>query len=430
MTQYEVEHEIGDGTFGNVFAVKREEDGKSLAVKELKEKFLQEGEEEIYNRFKREVRLQAQLDHPSIVPVIDMRLDDDPPWYVMPRAIGSLDELITENNENHLPIFESVAEALSFAHQNKVIHRDLKPENILIFSADDGLTVAVSDFGLGKSMDTSAEYVSTSPHARMGTFPYAAPEQMEDAKKANEKSDIYSMGQILYEMLSGVTPYPPLDFENISGGYQFIIQKATEGEPEDRYESVEEMMERVKLVRDRPTDFQKPIERAEELKQQVIGDEGLNEGKLESLTRHVLENIDDHKMKHDFFPKIPKPILREMVNNHKSSFKDIFEEYDDHVSGELVFEYCDIVADFYKRVFFLTVDDEIKRMILNRLPRMGHKHNRFHVGDVLAAILKQIDDPALFMVIEDVFTSEPEIAKWCKSYLKEVSLPSMIRDTL
>jgi serine/threonine protein kinase len=200
MAKYEDKHCIDTGGFSEVWQCVRNTDGVIFAKKKLKDS----ANEDDIRRFSQEVRLLSSLDHPNNVKVISMRLKRAPYFYIMPFYKNSLQHIIQTINgrESEIQmIFGHILDGVEYAHLQGKIHRDLKPQNILLNSLTD---VVVSDFGLGRQLNASSSRYTLTGHG-LGTFPYMPPEQTTNAKNADERSDVYSLGRILYELYTGIT---------------------------------------------------------------------------------------------------------------------------------------------------------------------------------------------------------------------------------
>ncbi|MEP6832179.1 MAG: serine/threonine-protein kinase [Gemmatimonas sp.] len=208
--RFDIVREIGQGGMGRVVLAHDNHLNRRVALKLLPSEL---SESIGVERFAREIRVTARLVHPGIVPLFDSgRTDDGQLFYVMPYVDGpTLRSRIGEAGK--LSLNESVAlacdlaEALSYAHAQEVIHRDIKPENIFCY----GGRAMLADFGIAKVTGNSADAISTLSHATsageiIGTLSYISPEQgTGDAIDA--RSDLYSLGCVLFEMLSGEPPY-------------------------------------------------------------------------------------------------------------------------------------------------------------------------------------------------------------------------------
>ena len=201
--------EVGRGGMGAVYLAKRA-DGefeKEVAIKVLKRGT---DTEEVLRRFRAEREIVARLDHPNIARLLDAgTTDDDLPYFVMDYVKGKpLTEYANEHQlsiAERLKLFRVVCGAVSYAHQNLVIHRDLKPGNILVTERGE---VRLLDFGIAKLVQqTGAEQRDvTLADLRLLTPEYASPEQVK-GEPVTTVSDVYSLGVLLYELLTGERPY-------------------------------------------------------------------------------------------------------------------------------------------------------------------------------------------------------------------------------
>ncbi len=201
--RYVLERELGQGGMAVVFLARDLRHDRKVALKVLRPEISVEIGAE---RFLREIKMAAGLTHPHILPVYDSGEADGHLFYVMPNMEGrSLRERL--DVERQLPLDEAlritreVASALDYAHRSKVIHRDIKPENILFQEGN----AMVADFGIGKALTGSAGVTQTG--LAIGTPAYMSPEQASGEQEIDGRSDIYSLGCVLYEMLTGEVPF-------------------------------------------------------------------------------------------------------------------------------------------------------------------------------------------------------------------------------
>ncbi len=199
--RYEVEQEIGRGGNAVVYRARDVEHGRAVAVKVVRDEIaVLLG----VDRFLREVQIEAQLQHPHILPLYDSGRVDGRPYYVTPYAAeGSLRDCL--RREKQLPlddavrIVEQMADALAHAHARGVVHRDVKPENIL-FTAGHAV---LADFGLARAITVAAGERITQSGIAVGTPSYMSPEQAAADGAVDARSDLYALGCVLYEMLAG-----------------------------------------------------------------------------------------------------------------------------------------------------------------------------------------------------------------------------------
>jgi non-specific serine/threonine protein kinase/serine/threonine-protein kinase len=198
---------IGEGGMGAVYKAVRHDDEfeKLVAVKLLKHSFTPSA---IVSRFRTERQILASLDHPNIARLLDGgSAPDGTPFFVMEYIEGqSITEYCDSNRLNttqRLELFRQVCNAVHYAHQNLIVHRDLKPRNILVTS--DGVPKLL-DFGIAKLLSPDTVVEETRTHMRLMTPEYASPEQIR-GEQVNTTSDVYSLGVVLYELLTGHRPY-------------------------------------------------------------------------------------------------------------------------------------------------------------------------------------------------------------------------------
>ena len=202
--RYNIERELGHGGMANVYLAKDLKHPRSVALKVLKPELASSLGTD---RFLREIEIAAGLTHPHILPLYDSGEAGGLLYYVMPHVGESLrDRLIRERQiplEDALRITGEVAGALDYAHSRDVVHRDIKPENIL-FQAGHAV---VSDFGIARAITVAAEGRMTGTGIAVGTPGYMSPEQAEGIDELDGRSDLYSLGCVLYEMLAGDPPF-------------------------------------------------------------------------------------------------------------------------------------------------------------------------------------------------------------------------------
>ncbi|MEL6104908.1 MAG: protein kinase [Planctomycetota bacterium] len=263
---YELLDELHRGGQGTVYRALQRSTKREVALK-----FMLSGhfaDDATKRRFEREVELVRGLRHPGIVPVFDSGLADDQYFYAMEFVDGvHLDQFVNRNSlkvRDTLSLFTEICEAVNHAQQRGVVHRDLKPSNILV---DPNGKPRVLDFGLAKSVTTESRLTVSMTGQVMGTLAYMSPEQAAGANdEVDTRTDVYSLGVVLFELLTGDLPYP-LDFslaENLSaiknvqpdsqalkrhridGEVSTILLKALHKEKDRRYASAGAMGEDIK----------------------------------------------------------------------------------------------------------------------------------------------------------------------------------------
>ena len=205
---YSVEREVGCGAMAHVLLARDEKHDRQVAIKILRPELASSLGPE---RFLREIQLAAKLNHPHILPLYDSGEADGFLYFVMPFVEGeSLGDLM--KREGQQPLLDSlrivceVAEALHYAHDHGVVHRDIKPDNIMI---TDGHAV-VTDFGIARALDVAGGEKLTQTGMVVGTPAYMSPEQVEGGDALDGRTDVHSLGCVLFQMLVGEIPFTGL----------------------------------------------------------------------------------------------------------------------------------------------------------------------------------------------------------------------------
>lgn len=204
-------------------------------------------------RFGREAKALAKLNHPGIVTVYDFGQTGQYYYFVMEYVDGmNLRRLLRTQSvtpRQALELVVQICTALQYAHDEGVVHRDIKPENILLNKKGQ---VKIADFGLAKLLGTAPDTALTMSQAAMGTLNYMAPEQRENAQKVDHRADIYSLGVVFYEMLTGEVPMGRFDAPSkkvqVDVRLDEVVLKALEREPERRYQRVSDVKTGVETI--------------------------------------------------------------------------------------------------------------------------------------------------------------------------------------
>jgi serine/threonine protein kinase len=238
------------GGMGAVYAATQSSLTRRVAIKILPPELLDD--EGFMERFKQEANLLARLQHPHIVAVYDFGVTDEGHHYIVMEYVEgvSLQEVLRRDKittQRALTITAQVCEALHYAHERGVIHRDIKPSNILI---DERGLVRVADFGLAKSSsDEDKSPGNQRTKAFVGTIGYAAPELHRKGSLMDRRSDIFSLGVTLYEMLTGMLPVglfdPPSKKAGSPAHVDKIVHRALMQQPEDRYATAQQMRDAI-----------------------------------------------------------------------------------------------------------------------------------------------------------------------------------------
>ncbi|GAA0069437.1 hypothetical protein UT300003_09600 [Clostridium sardiniense] len=265
--RYELLEQVGEGGMAIVYKARCNKLNRYVAVKILKAEY--SDNEEIVSKFKKEATAIAKLSDNNIVNVLDVGTQGDTNYIVMELVNGkTLKEVIEQfgkvSYETAITIAIQVAKALDCAHKNNIIHRDIKPQNILV--TEDGL-VKVTDFGIAKSSD-SATLTNTS--TILGSAHYFSPEQAKGSF-IDDRTDIYSLGVVMYEMLTGKVPFeadspvtialkhlqeqvvPPKELNSkIPESLNKVVLKCMEKDANKRYQDVKELISDLEKIKENP----------------------------------------------------------------------------------------------------------------------------------------------------------------------------------
>lgn len=256
--RYEILEKVGGGGMSLVYRAKDIFLNRAVAIKVLREQFA--NDEEFVKRFRREAQAVASLSHSNIVSIYDVGVEGEVYYLVMEMVEGNnLKEVIKEKGslplEEAVRITQQICDALQHAHEHQIIHRDVKPHNILLTKKG---RAKVTDFGIARAVSTA-----TVTHTKniMGSVHYFSPEQAK-GEIADEKSDIYALGVVLYEMITGTMPFegdspisvalkkinedpvlPRTLNEKINDAVEQVILRAMSRDPQERYDSVRQFKE-------------------------------------------------------------------------------------------------------------------------------------------------------------------------------------------
>jgi len=263
---YRIERELGGGGMSRVFLAEEVRLGRQVVIKVLPPEMAAGVNVE---RFEREIRLAAKLQHPHIVPLLTAGSEGDLLYYIMPHIAGeSLRARLT--HERELPVGEAVrilrdvCDALAYAHSHGIVHRDVKPDNVL-FS---GRHALVTDFGVAKAVaDSTGTGALTSMGMALGTPAYMAPEQAAGDPNVDHRADLYAVGVLAYEMLTGRPPFIGLSpqsllaaqvtgavepvtkhRENAPPALSALVMRCLAKRPADRWQSATEILDQLEQL--------------------------------------------------------------------------------------------------------------------------------------------------------------------------------------
>jgi serine/threonine protein kinase len=300
--RYELLEKIGEGGMSEVFKARCNKLNRFVAVKILKKEFCNNAD--IVEKFKGEATAIAALSDNNIVNILDVGTQDDINYIVMEYVKGkTLKDIIKQvgkmNYETAISVAIQIAKALDCAHKNNIIHRDVKPQNILV--TEDGV-MKVTDFGIAKS--TTSETI-TNTSTIMGSAHYISPEQAK-GNFVDCRTDLYSLGVVLYEMVTGNLPFqadtavtialkhlqeevvPPKSINSkVPDSLNQLILKSMEKDPVKRYESAKEMIADLQKIKDDPN---AKIDKEDDNDHTII---------MSAVTEHIAKQEENLNKKND-----------------------------------------------------------------------------------------------------------------------------------
>ncbi|KEF36295.1 protein kinase family protein [Schinkia azotoformans MEV2011] len=423
---YFIKEEIGGGGFGTVYKGNGILEDEIVAIKILNK---DEVNDVTLRRFEREIRIQKQLKHPNIVQIIDYSLDDSISdeeemglaYYSMPLAENNFRKLMIEYRNDNLGkmddetaafYFRQILDGIEYAHKNGIIHRDLKPENILVYKND---LLKISDFGLGKFLESESTVLTSQG---LGTENYAAPEQTDGSNDVDERTDIYALGKILYEMITGKAPIF-IDPDLIKDSkLSYLIKKATQEKKSKRYKSIGDMRKTLDLVTGDNSAFRNIVKEFNDLIE-VYNREN-HHSQLGNILQLLITNSTDYDLYTEHFMKFDLEALTLCYKFYREEFLEVVSNYTSIINTGHSFSFTDSIADFLINICHSTDNDiDFFSRIAERILTVGYDHNRFYVGEVFGKLIAELNDDHTehALVLEDIFEDNRRATRWMKSYI-------------
>jgi tRNA A-37 threonylcarbamoyl transferase component Bud32 len=393
--RFELTEKIGGGGFAVVYGARdlNSPEGSRVAVKVLREASALDPQ--IVARFERELRLVSGMRNAHVVSVLASGTDERLGlWYAMPLALGSLaDELGRLDASAVAVVMREVCAGLAHIHANGILHRDLKPENVLRTASG---TWAIADFGLARAVAESAIRLTATADA-MGTAFYTAPEQWKDAKRVDERADVYSAGKILQALVTGDTP---VDDDIPRGRFRSVIERAISTNPERRYPSAADLLAAIEAVMETvPAGKTETLEeRACRLQPRVLNGGVADQAALGELIYWAGEINDDADFwEVRWFTFVLSSLPRESVDwwwaRDPRGFTRAFLAVIGHLEPihlAHLDDSDDRFADFAGRAYFATRDTDILREAIWALAYTRFSPDEWHLRDTAVLIMQDV----------------------------------------
>lgn len=345
--------------------------------------------EKLRKRFVREVRIQSQIRHPNIMPVVKFDLETARAWFTMPLASESFEQKIVRDRVDGIvdaAAWQDILAAVEELHRLGYVHRDLKPANVLLVDK----RWVLADFGLILPMarDTT---ILTSSRSAYGSHYYAAPEQARDFRNTPEQADIFALGCILHDTVEPTAVRVPFAQIRCAGVYGLILEKCTEAEPKKRFPTIAALRSALFDLW-RTSQFEAPIP----------GDANLLEAVLGNPT-----SVDAWRQLISHAENLPVSERNTLLRSINAEFLVHLNSVDDVLFSRLMnlicewagstgfqWEYCDVIGDRLVEAYRISPVRVRCQIVLAAL-ELAVSHNRWHVMNQVGAMLGQTADNGL-----------------------------------
>lgn len=370
---YQVFELLGQGGMGQVYRA-TSKDGKQVALKVMSQELVES--EELTERFRREMKIMASLSHENIVGVIDQGETTDFTFFVMELIEGdNLRNIMRKGpleERRVMDISIQVLRALGYAHSKGIIHRDIKPENIMF---DKNGVVKVTDFGLARKAQYGSDQQSiTAANAFLGTESYMSPEQKINPKSVTHKSDIYSYGVVLYEMLTGGNLpmglfQPPSCHRHVNEYWDSFIYRLLDINPEMRPKNCQEIIDELENLGKEESDARASIPKKGEKKKGVI--EKINDGddliyrenvRIEEECQKMVGEALDFSQAGDFEKALPlweRALATASTEDSRTNIAQWINVCKEKIAEKLVAQQITFLCPHCRKTFNKPADEEL-----------------------------------------------------------------------
>ncbi|QKV81135.1 serine/threonine protein kinase [Amycolatopsis sp. Hca4] len=430
-----LEEKIDGGGYADVFrAIDRKQ--TDSVPQPVAVKILRELDDKTLRRMERELRLLSGIEHQNVMTILGSGdTEDGEYFYVMPLARGSLVQYAEEfegldNRSRLLDLMKQICAGLEHIHQQGVLHRDLKPGNILRFEPDRWV---LADFGL--AVEVARETTTlTATFDGFGTPWYTAPEQWAGgARDVTEQADIFSLGRILQELYTGGR-----GVSVPAGDLRRVILRATAERPEERHRDVNEFLTDLeRAVTSQSNARWEPLEETAERHLQRLRFDNTSAEDLDEFLDWALtldpEDSEEGEALTDTLPALDYSSIVTLWTSRPMDLRDVFRAHSARVGSSQTFDfgYCDILADFARRMIAATRDSEILQYAIASLVQLGHNHNRWHVKDVVTGLLQSLrGQNAIQAAIDGLHDTDTEALAWTINDFSLRSLAPALRSAI
>lgn len=426
---YTLGDNLYDGGFGEIYECKifneKGEVEKGLVAKKLKDSTNMS----IPHRFEREMRYIEQLDHKNVIKPVYCDYDND--FIVMKRYPGNLKNFIMENDYDEtklLEIYLVILEAMKYVVSEGIYHRDLKPQNILMTENHEPI---LTDFGLSSRVfDEDTKFNLTKTGFYAGTEMYTAPEQLQELKSADELSEVYSLGIILYSIFSkNFMNYSDDVVSDISNSrIRYIIRNSTRNNPNERVPSIEELYRQIERLLN--------LKRKSNIKNLEIDsiiqrlDDSISVEDNQDI-QEILNSVNDEEFeKNDnLLVRLSMETHRYLILHHTKEYNEFIIKTSTIIRGSgYIFSYVDSITNAII-ILLKKLDDELdiapKIELITATIKVSTNHNRFYSMREIGDYINSLEDELL---LDDISESvEIDTLKTLKGYASGSNINNLIK---
>jgi serine/threonine protein kinase len=423
MAKYTDLTQIGSGGFGKVFACRCDADGQTYAKKCLDAP----ADSDEARRFAKEVRILSALDHPHIVKVLGKRLETHPFFYIMPlykRSLrAELPSLVGDVRRVDV-IFSRLLTAIEFAHAQGVIHRDLKPENVLL---NDDSDVVVTDFGLGRILDSDSTRL-TMTGSFMGTPWYMAPEQCVDAKSADERSDVYSLGRMLYELYTGPLTSSVQDTSTLPPGIALIVERCTQHDPDRRFARVSDLRAVWRDLHDE-TGRKSELEELLALRTKLATASSISNSDVTRYSELLLKHLGERDLMHETVMQMSEQTAEALYGINAELLRRLVSVFVEFTCSQgWPFGYTDKLGRKCKELHQAIEDAKIRADLLYCVAEVGISHNRFYVMNIMISLFAlDMETPEALAIERRFLAGDEGLRRKVGEHINLAKLPAALR---
>lgn len=373
---YSLNKQIGEtGGFGKVYSC-IDENGQVFACKNLID-----SSDLGVKRFEREVRLLNRLNHPNVMKIITYNILDENKFYIMPLYSMSLTQAIPIINENTYAqycVLNSILNGVAYLHSEGVIHRDLKPSNILFNNEND---IVITDFGLGIQFDSDS--TTLTKNLNFGSYRYCSPEQCIDMHSVDCRTDIYAIGMIIEDI---VTNFNSISVQDPT--IKYVIDKCTKKEKEKRFNKIEELKNVLDAYYSSKFGWHQVTSMDELLLK--LGRNQISDVEIIDLANQVIKGKDKEKIE-VFISNISEQNYAFIEQDSLDLTRDLVKalcEYWDQAGWP--FSYIDTIADLGEKIYIMSMDAEIKSLVLYQIIDLAIYYNRWYAMGVVRRLFSDL----------------------------------------